>query len=122
MRPATMVLLFVLGATAGIAVDRAWFARPRANPMDSAVLLREMDRRLALDSAQHVAIARVLDRNQIAIDSTWRAARPAVQGAIDRAQMEIVRILRDDQRDRYLRWMRAAHSGALHDSSGVGGH
>lgn len=117
-----MALIFVLGVTAGIAGDRAWFARPRTNPMDSAQLLSEMDRRLALDSAQHVAIARVLDRNQVAIDSAWRAARPAVQGAIDRAQMEIVGILRPEQRDRYLRWMRAAHSGVLHESSGVSGH
>lgn len=117
MRPAArqalaLVAATVLGVIAGAAGEHVRLSRPASNPMDAAVLLTQMDRRLGLSASQHEAIARILAKHQAALDSAWRATRPGV----DRAQLEIVSVLNADQRARYLEWMRIAH-----DPRAVGG-
>ena len=111
MRPAArqalaLVAATVLGVIAGAAGEHARLSRPATNPMDAAVLLTQMDRRLGLSASQHEAIARTLARHQAALDSAWRATRAGV----DSAHMEIIAVLNADQRAQYLEWMRVAHS------------
>lgn len=85
---------------------------PAQNAMDSATMMRAFDRDLSLDSAQHAGIAAVLGRRQAGIDSAWRALQPNVRAAMDSTQMEIVAILRPDQRSKFLALLRRAHGGA----------
>jgi hypothetical protein len=106
-----LVAATILGAVAGVAGERLRLARSEVNPMDAATMLSQMDRRLGLDSTQHATMARILARHQAAIDAAWRTVRPAVQGAVDSTQMEIISVLRPDQRDRYVQWVRVAHRG-----------
>lgn len=112
MRPVTrqalaLAVATALGVIAGAAGEHARLSRRAVNPMDAAVLLTQMDQRLGLSADQHIAIAHILARHQAALDSAWRATRPGV----DSAQMEIVSVLKADQRARYLAWMRIAHGG-----------
>jgi hypothetical protein len=112
----SLLLAAVLGAglVIGFQFGRT---RPRAmspaqNAMDSATMMRAFDRDLSLDSAQHASIAAVLGRRQAGIDSAWRALQPNVRAAMDSTQMEIVAILRPDQRRKFLALLHREHGGA----------
>lgn len=113
---AALVGVLVVGMTLGVVTDRAWMARRPAaasqDPMASAdALVAVMRREVGLDDGQTREIRGILARHQASVDSAWRAVRPNVHRAIGLAQMEIATVLRPDQRERYLRWVRSAHTG-----------
>jgi hypothetical protein len=109
----SLIAALVLGAAIGVGGDRLWLMRapPAAMSMEPASLVREMDRRLELDSAQHTAIAAILARHQRVVDSMWARLRPALHAGIDSSQREILGVLRPDQRGPYLSWLASAHKG-----------
>lgn len=109
----SLVAVLVLGAAIGVGGDRLWLMRmtPASMSMEPSSLVREMDRRLDLDSAQHAAIAAILARHQRVVDSMWARLRPALHAGIDSSQREILGVLRPDQRVPYLSWLAAAHKG-----------
>ena len=106
-----LALVLLSGIALGIAIERARATGGADHAMDPVVLMRALDRELVLDSAQRTAIAAVLVHRQGAIDSAWRGVRPAMRAAIDSSQMEIVNILRPEQRARFLELVRSAHPG-----------
>lgn len=109
----TLVAVLIIGATMGVTLDRFWvMRRPMPNPMSPAMLISEMDRRLHLDETQRAAIASVLQKHQTAVDSAWARLRPSVHAVIDSSQREILALLRPDQRDAYIAWIRTAHHAA----------
>lgn len=109
----TLVAVLVIGIALGVTLDRFWIMRaPPANPMSSAMLIGEMDRRLHLDVAQRDTIANVLHRHQLTVDSAWARVRPSVHAVIDSSQREIIAVLRPDQRSAYLAWIRSHTMGA----------
>lgn len=104
----TLVAVLVIGIALGATLDRFWVMRALpASPMSSAMLIREMDRRLHLDVAQRDTIANVLRRHQMTVDSAWARVRPSVHAVIDSSQREIIAVLRPDQRAVYLAWIRS---------------
>lgn len=106
-----LAAVLVVGMVIGFEFGRnrpSTVARPR-HAMDSATMMQTFDRDLELDSAQHARIAAVLGRRQAGIDSAWRTLQPNVRAAMDSTQMEIIGILRTDQRDRFLALLRGSH-------------
>lgn len=112
----SLLLAAVLGAGLLIGYQfgrtRPQRVTPAHNAMDSAAMMRALDRDLSLDSAQHAGIAAVLGRRQAGIDSAWRALQPNVRAAMDSTQVEILGYLRPDQRQRFLALLHRAHGEA----------
>ena len=115
MIPASAKAILVLIAVdaAGIVVgrtyERRFTERMSASPMDPDRVMRVLDRELALDSTQRVSIRAVFSRRQAAIDSSWRSVQPSVRAAVDSSQMEIVDILRPEQRTKFLALLHRSH-------------
>lgn len=113
----SLIAVLVLGVAVGVGGDRLWLMRMQpasmsaSMAMEPASLVREMDRRLELDSAQHTAIAAILARHQRVVDSMWARIRPALHAGIDSSQREILDVLHPDQRGPYLSWLATAHKG-----------
>ncbi len=106
-----LAVVFIAGGAVGYAIGRRPSSRPVTNPMEPHAFVERLNGELGLDSAQRASITRILTRRQSAIDSAWRVLQPAVRATIDSAQMEIVNVLRPDQRPRYLKLLRRAHGG-----------
>ncbi len=109
----TLVAVLVIGIALGVTLDRFWVMRTLpVSPMNSEMLISEMNRRLHLDVAQRDTIANVLRRHQMTVDSAWARVRPSVHAVIDSSQREIIAVLRPDQRVAYLAWIRSHTMGA----------
>jgi len=94
---AFVVMVFAIGAAAGVVLDRAWLAGPRGPGMGRAGgplgpfglggppdrLLDELDRRLALTPDQHRQIAAILEERRPALQKLQDEAR---RGFIDAQQ------------------------------------
>ena len=106
-----LAVVFIAGGAVGYAIGRRPSSRPVTNPMEPHAFVERLNGELGLDSAQRASITRILTRRQSAIDSAWRVLQPAVRATIDSAQMEIVNVLRPDQRPRYLKLLQRAHGG-----------
>ena len=108
---ALVVLLAVLaaGIVLGRTYERRTMERASASPMNPDNVMPVLERQLALDSAQRVAIKDILSRRQSAIDEAWRSVRPSVRAAVDSSQMEIVNVLRPEQRSKFLVLLHSSH-------------
>lgn len=69
---------------------------------------------LDLDSAQEVAIARILERRQKTIDATWNSLQPHVRATLDSTHQEILGVLRPEQATKYRERMGVMHPGRSH--------
>lgn len=107
----------VFGVALGIGGYRLWINWKTPRPMDASALITQIDGRVRLDSSQRHAIASILDRHQKAVDSAWARVRPSLHSAIDSSQMEILSVLRTDQRGKYLAWLQVAHRGVTPKSN-----
>ncbi|HSU94151.1 MAG TPA: hypothetical protein VLI43_10615 [Gemmatimonadaceae bacterium] len=108
---ALLVLLAVLaaGIVIGRTYERRTIAQASASPMSPGNVMRVLEQQLALDSAQRVQISAILSRRQSAIDEAWRSVQPSVRAAVDSSQMEIVDVLRPEQRTKFLLLLRRSH-------------
>lgn len=106
-----LVAAALLGAAGGVVADRSWLARGRPEVASDASLIAAMRREVGLDAEQERRVREILARRQQAVDSAWRVMRPNVHAAISGAQMEIAMMLRADQRERYMSWIKSAHGG-----------
>ncbi len=108
---ALLVLLAVLvaGIVIGRTYERRTIAQASASPMSPDNVMRVLEQQLVLDSAQRVQIRAILSRRQSAIDEAWRSVRPSVRAAVDSSQMEIVDVLRPDQRTKFLLLLHRSH-------------
>jgi len=77
-------------------------------------LMHRLDHQLELDSAQSVAIKAILARRQVVIDSIWGNLRPTVRGALDTTLIEMIAVLRDDQKRKLRGMVAELHPGVLH--------
>lgn len=77
-------------------------------------LMHRLEHQLELDSAQSVQIGAILARRQVAIDSLWGALRPQVRGALDTTLIEMIAVLRDDQKVKLRGMIAELHPGVLH--------
>jgi ATP-dependent 26S proteasome regulatory subunit len=108
---AFIVLLAVLaaGIVLGRTYERRTVERASASPMNPDNVMRVLEAQLALDSVQRVTIKAILTRRQSAIDAAWRTIQPGVRAAVDSSQMEIVDVLRPEQRTKFLTLLRTSH-------------
>ncbi|HKV52787.1 MAG TPA: hypothetical protein VJO52_16450 [Gemmatimonadaceae bacterium] len=106
-----LAAFFIAGGAVGLAIGRTRAMPTPSNPMEPHAFVQRLSGELALDSAQRASITGILTRRQSAIDSAWRALQPTVRATMDSAQMEIVAVLRPDQRARYAQLVHAAHGG-----------
>jgi Spy/CpxP family protein refolding chaperone len=108
---AVFILLAVLaaGIVLGGTYERRTMERASASPMNPDNVMPILERQLALDSAQRVAIKAIFSRRQSAIDEAWRSVQPSVRAAVDSSQMEIVNVLRPEQRTKFLVLLRSSH-------------
>jgi hypothetical protein len=108
---ALVVLLAVLAA--GIVIGRTYerriITRSAASPMNPDTVMRVLEQQLALDSGQRASIRAILSRRQSAIDEAWRSVQPSVRAAVDSSQMEIVNVLRPEQRTKFLLLLHRSH-------------
>jgi hypothetical protein len=108
---ALVVLLAVLaaGIVIGRTYERRTIARSSASPMNPDTVMRVLEQQLALDSGQRASIRAILSRRQSAIDEAWRSVQPSVRAAVDSSQMEIVNVLRPEQRTKFLLLLHRSH-------------
>jgi hypothetical protein len=108
---AFVVLLAVLaaGVVIGRTYERRTIARSAASPMNPDTVMRVLEQQLALDSGQRASIRAILSRRQSAIDEAWRSVQPSVRAAVDSSQMEIVNVLRPEQRTKFLLLLHRSH-------------
>ena len=108
---AFLVLLAVLAAgfVIGRPYERRTVAQASASPMSPDNVMRVLEQQLALDSAQRAQIRAILSRRQSAIDEAWRSVQPSVRAAVDSSQMEIVNVLKPEQRTKFLLLLHRSH-------------
>jgi hypothetical protein len=108
---ALVVLIAVLaaGVVIGRTYERRTIARSAASPMNPDTVMRVLEQQLALDSGQRASIRAILSRRQSAIDEAWRSVQPSVRAAVDSSQMEIVNVLRPEQRTKFLLLLHRSH-------------
>jgi uncharacterized membrane protein len=105
-----LLFVFVLGALAGVFVERHHYhsvARsggPSAAEVHEAAMA-EMHETLGLDEEQTEQIHAVLARHQQLVQRTWEQVRPEVQSAMREVHIEIAELLRPEQRERYHEWL-----------------
>ena len=56
----------------------------------------------------------ILARRQVVIDSLWGTLRPTVRGALDTTLIEMIAVLRDDQKAKMRGMIAELHPGVLH--------
>lgn len=112
------VLLLVLTLTAGFGLGIFYERHHRIVRVLPAINLRHLTHRLEhqldLDSAQSAQIAAILVRRQVVIDSLWRTLRPMVRDALDTTLIEMIAVLRDDQKVKLRGMIAELHPGVLH--------
>ena len=105
-----LLFVFVLGALAGVFVER----HHRHSVSQSAGLsaeevhetaMAELQETLGLDEVQLEEIHAVLARHQQLVQHAWEQIRPGVQNAMREVHAEIAELLRPEQRERYHEWL-----------------
>ena len=105
-----LLFVFVLGALAGVFVERHHYhSVSRSGGLSAeevhAVAMAEMQEALGLDEEQIEQIHAVLARHQQVVQHAWEQLRPQVQGAMREVHLEIAELLRPEQRERYHEWL-----------------
>ena len=111
-----LLLMLTLGAGFGLGV---FYARRHAvvrvlPAINLSHLVHRMEHQLELDSAQSAQVAVILARRQVVIDSMWGHLRPLVRGALDTTLIELIAVLRDDQKVKLRGMIAELHPGVLH--------
>lgn len=113
-----LVLMLLLTLSAGFGLGLMYsrhHVQVRVLPaINLAHLTHRLQHQLGLDSAQSAAVAVILARRQVAIDSLWGDLRPQVRGALDTTLIELIAVLRDDQKVKLRGMIAEMHPGVLH--------
>ena len=113
-----LVLLLMLTLFAGFGLGLMYsrhHVQVRVLPaLNLAHLTHRMQHQLELDSAQSAQVAAILARRQVVIDSVWGTLRPQVRGALDTTLIELIAVLRDDQKRKLRGMIAEMHPGVLH--------
>lgn len=105
-----LLFVFVLGALAGVFVERHHYHSVSRSGGPSAeevheVAMAEMQEVLGLDEGQIEQIHAVLARHQQHVQHVWEQVRPQVQSTMNEVHAEIAELLRPEQRERYHEWL-----------------
>jgi hypothetical protein len=109
---ALLALTLLAGFVLGVIYERQTASasdRPRVEAHDA---MHHFTRELDLDPAQQAAIARILERRQKEVDSSWHTVRPHIRATMDSTMQEIARVLRPDQLEKYRRMTESRHPEA----------
>lgn len=113
-----LVLLLLVTLSAGFGLG-LFYARHHVQvrvlpAINLAHLTHRLQHQLELDSAQSAHVALILARRQVAIDSLWSDLRPQVRQALDTTLIELIGVLRDDQKVKLRGMIADLHPGVLH--------
>ena len=113
-----LVLMILVTLSAGFGLG-LFYARQHVEvrvlpAINLAHLMHRLKHQLALDSVQSAQIEVILARRQVAIDSLWGTLRPQVRGALDTTLIEMIAVLRDDQKVKLRGMIAELHPGVLH--------
>ena len=111
-----LLLLLTLGAGFGLGIlySRLHTEVKVLPAIELRHLMHRLEHQLELDSAQSAQIAAILERRQVVIDSLWGNLRPLVRGALDTTLIEMIAVLRDDQKAKLRGMIAEMHPGVLH--------
>jgi hypothetical protein len=111
-----LLLLVTLGAGFGLGIlySRLHTVVRVLPAINLSHLVHRMEHQLELDSAQSVQVAAILARRQVVIDSMWGDLRPLVRGALDTTLIELIAVLRDDQKVKLRGMIAELHPGVMH--------
>jgi hypothetical protein len=107
------VSLLVIGAIAGIAIDRVVQYHTRTITLDTVqedpvgVIASVID----LTPDQRVRIEQILAKHQVMVDSAWHRTRLDLQATIDTVMREIASVLSPEDAKRFLEVAHELHSG-----------
>jgi hypothetical protein len=108
-----LVITLMAGVMLGASYERRRGSTHSVSSMDTHHVIDHLERELALDSAQHRAIAAIFARHQRTIDSSWHAVQPHVHAALDSTLREVAAVLRPDQIAKYREMLHERHPNAL---------
>jgi len=105
-----LLFVFVLGALAGVFVERHHHHSASQSGGLSAeevheTAMAELQEVLGLDEGQIEQIHAVLAQHQQLVQHAWEQIRPGVQNAMREVHAEIAELLRPEQRERYHEWL-----------------
>ena len=107
-----IALTFSAGAIAGVTYERRAAPRHMSTMSDAHQMLMHLHEELGLDSAQNRAIAGILARHQVTVDSSWTMMQPRIHAALDSSLREIIGVLRPEQVKRMEAMVQHLHPGA----------
>lgn len=102
-----LVVVFVVGAVMGAAVDRLLlFREGRMYPKHglraaSHRMLNRLDRDLNLNPQQEEQVRQILTRRAARLDAVWKNAEPAMLAEIERGDAEISAVLTGEQKTKF---------------------
>jgi hypothetical protein len=105
---ALLALTLAAGVVIGIAYERHHSPRVvmMTNPQQ---VMQHLHNDLGLDSAQQAAISAIFARRQGAVDSTWHSMQPHLRAALESTHVEIMKVLRPDQVEKFRKLVGAMH-------------
>jgi len=122
-----LLFVFVLGALAGVFVERHHYhSVSRSEGLSAeevhAVAMAEMQKALELDAEQIEQIHAVLARHQQHVQRVWEQVRPQVQSAMHEVHAEIAELLRPEQRELYHLWLTEQSQESRDEGVGIVPH
>lgn len=121
-------LLFLLGAVAGVAVDRVWLGRWPSEAQAAPLTVDAMADALDLDASQNGRVRRVLDSLRADLARAAQAGPDSLRDAAQRGRRRLEEALPPDRRPHFEAWMDEHHarmmqmmgSGMMHSSDSGG--
>ena len=104
--------LLVIGAVAGIAVDRTLIQPAATGHVGGGAhgsLIASLRNELDLDANQLDTVQAIMRHHQQQVNHTWAVIRPAMQATVDSVERQIAEVLRPEQRDRFHAWFARHH-------------
>ncbi|HJU90461.1 MAG TPA: hypothetical protein VJ672_13820 [Gemmatimonadaceae bacterium] len=109
-RSKALALAFLLGTllvggVLGFTADRVMSGDRACSRMDRATMRELLARELSLSPSQRAAVDSLLDKRHRDMTAVMDPVRPRLDSIRDNTRAEIARLLNDDQRARYDRWI-----------------
>ncbi len=113
-----LAVTLLAGMVVGGALDRMILVRQhRLLPREglrfvSSRVVKRLDHELGLTAEQKTAVTAILEKHRLAVEGAWKEVQPRMRQEMDRANVEIEKILTPDQKKKFSelrqRWNRRA--------------
>ncbi len=111
-------VLFLAGAVAGVAGDRAWLGRWPSSAEAAPLTPDAMSRALDLDPGQRARVRSVLDSIRIEMSQALEQGPDSLRAVAQRGQERLRQALPPDRRGRFRTWMQWHHARMMQQMGG----